>query len=128
MSDEVDPAAPEAIADAERLFAGAWGSLACDGKALEVWKRPDGRCVLRESSAHDAERSDRSAWLTEEQARAEIEAFARRASEHVADEERRAQEEAAQPASAGDTAMFVGAIVGMVAFLALVAWVISRRS
>lgn len=125
---DLDPASPEAIAGAERLFSDTWGSLACDGTELEVWRRADGRCVLRESSAHDANRSDRCVWLTEEQARAEIDAFRATAERQRADEAQRASAQAAQPATAGDTATFVGAILGLVAFLALVALVISRRS
>mgnify|MGYP001619625064 CR=1 FL=1 len=127
MSEHVDPdpASPEAIAGAELLYAGGLGSLALDGKELGVWKRADGRCVLRETSAHDGDTRHRSAWLTEEQARAEIEAF--KAASLAAEKERLVRE-AAQAATAGDTATFVGAILGLIVFLALVAWVIASRS
>jgi hypothetical protein len=123
-----EPSSPGAIAGAEMLYAGGWGNLALDGKELSVWKRADGRCVLRETSAHDGDTRHRHAWVTEEQARAEIDAFKARAQEHLAAEERRLKAAAAQPASAGDTATFVGAILGLIAFLALVAWVVARRS
>lgn len=128
MSDDQDPAAPEATAGAECLYDGGWGDLRMDGAELGVWKRADGRCVLRETSVHDTNSSHRAEWLTEERARAEIDAFKARAEGHVAEEQRRAAELAAQPASAGDTATFVGAILGLVLFLALVAWVVASRT
>lgn len=119
---DADPAGPEATAGAESLYTGTWGHLGLDGKELAVWKRPDGRCVLRETSAHDGSTRHRAEWLTEEQARAEIDAF--KAQE--ANEQQRLA--GAAQASAADTTTFVGALLGLVAFLALVAWVIARRT